>query len=116
MQTIEKLVYIKIRPVGQAVKTPPFHGGNMGSSPVRVTSKKASAQVDAFLLCPNGKDEEAIGSREQSMIAKPCRGVPACGKRQIPVREDEKTIALREAFYKKFRFVFHKKEKTLYNF
>ena len=27
-------------PVGQAVKTPPFHGGNMGSSPVRVTSKK----------------------------------------------------------------------------
>ena len=26
------------RPVGQAVKTPPFHGGNMGSSPVRVTS------------------------------------------------------------------------------
>ena len=30
------------RPVGQAVKTPPFHGGNMGSIPVRVTSKKAS--------------------------------------------------------------------------
>ncbi len=26
-----------IRPVGQAVKTPPFHGGNMGSIPVRVT-------------------------------------------------------------------------------
>ena len=23
-------------PVGQAVKTPPFHGGNTGSSPVRV--------------------------------------------------------------------------------
>ena len=28
------------RPVGQAVKTPPSHGGNMGSIPVRVTSKK----------------------------------------------------------------------------
>ena len=28
-----------IWPVGQAVKTPPFHGGNMGSSPVRVTKK-----------------------------------------------------------------------------
>ena len=27
------------RPVGQVVKTPPFHGGNMGSSPVRVTKK-----------------------------------------------------------------------------
>ena len=26
-----------LRPVGQAVKTPPFHGGNTGSSPVRVT-------------------------------------------------------------------------------
>ena len=25
------------RPVGQKVKTPPFHGGNMGSIPVRVT-------------------------------------------------------------------------------
>ena len=30
----------EIWPVGQAVKTPPFHGGNMGSSPVRVTSEK----------------------------------------------------------------------------
>ena len=28
-----------IRPVGQAVKTPDFHGGNMGSMPVRVTKK-----------------------------------------------------------------------------
>ena len=26
-----------IRPLGQAVKTPPFHGGNTGSSPVGVT-------------------------------------------------------------------------------
>ena len=24
------------RPLGQAVKTPPFHGGNMGSNPVGV--------------------------------------------------------------------------------
>ena len=28
------------RPVGQKVKTPPFHGGNMGSIPVRVTKKR----------------------------------------------------------------------------
>ena len=27
-----------IRPVGQAVKTPPFHGGNRGSIPLRVTN------------------------------------------------------------------------------
>ena len=36
------------RPVGQVVKTPPFHGGNMGSSPVRVTSKKAA---EGLLFC-----------------------------------------------------------------
>jgi hypothetical protein len=28
---------IKLWPVGQVVKTPPFHGGNRGSSPLRVT-------------------------------------------------------------------------------
>jgi hypothetical protein len=28
---------ISSRPVGQVVKTPPFHGGNRGSSPLRVT-------------------------------------------------------------------------------
>ena len=33
------------RPVGQVVKTPPFHGGNMGSSPVRVTNKKTAARL-----------------------------------------------------------------------
>ncbi len=27
-----------IWPVGQVVKTPPFHGGNTGSNPVRVTT------------------------------------------------------------------------------
>jgi hypothetical protein len=26
-----------MRPVGQGVKTPPFHGGNRGSNPLRVT-------------------------------------------------------------------------------
>ena len=33
------------RPVGQAVKTPPFHGGNMGSIPVRVTKKDRHTSV-----------------------------------------------------------------------
>ena len=33
------------RPVGQVVKTPPFHGGNMGSSPVRVTKNKTHRKV-----------------------------------------------------------------------
>ena len=42
-----------LRPVGQEVKTPPFHGGNMGSSPVRVTKEKAPPQAE-FFLCPYG--------------------------------------------------------------
>lgn len=29
---------LSLWPVGQVVKTQPFHGGNMGSSPVRVTT------------------------------------------------------------------------------
>ena len=44
------------RPVGQAVKTPPFHGGNMGSSPVRVTKKKdpATPRGCRIFLCLQG--------------------------------------------------------------
>ena len=42
------------RPVGQVVKTPPFHGGNMGSSPVRVTKKlyECICVRIAFLFSP----------------------------------------------------------------
>ena len=40
-----------LRPVGQAVKTPPFHGGNMGSIPVRVTRKiKGTCESKCFFL------------------------------------------------------------------
>ena len=35
-------------PVGQVVKTPPFHGGNTGSNPV---GHKKSQQYADFLLC-----------------------------------------------------------------
>ena len=38
------------RPVGQVVKTPPFHGSNMGSSPVRVTKNKHPLSVDKGCL------------------------------------------------------------------
>ena len=31
------ILVIHKRPLGQAVKTPPFHGGNTGSNPVGVT-------------------------------------------------------------------------------
>ena len=44
-------IYNLIWPGGQVVKTPPFHGGNTGSSPVRVTTKKHSAnRLGVFYL------------------------------------------------------------------
>ena len=42
------------RPVGQAVKTPPFHGGNMGSIPVRVTKKVPHLSVRNFFVYRKG--------------------------------------------------------------
>ncbi len=42
------------RPVGQVVKTPPFHGGNMGSNPVRVTSWRISSVGRASALQAEG--------------------------------------------------------------
>ena len=42
-------VTISIRPVGQAVKTRPFHGCNVGSIPARVTNEK-----DAFIVKIDG--------------------------------------------------------------
>ena len=39
-----------IWPVGQAVKTPPFHGGNTGSSPVRVIVKHTNIVCMLFLF------------------------------------------------------------------
>ena len=38
------------RPVGQAVKTRPFHGCNMGSIPVRVTKTKKHLQSRCFFV------------------------------------------------------------------
>src|SRR5699024_7734200 len=37
------------RPVGQAVKTPPFHGGNTGSNPVRVTIVSKTGMKEGML-------------------------------------------------------------------
>ncbi len=34
---LEAFQRVRVRPLGQAVKTPPFHGGNTGSNPVGVT-------------------------------------------------------------------------------
>ena len=48
-----------MRRVGQAAKTPPFHGGNTGSIPVRVT---ISEEADSIPLTPCGESFISIGS------------------------------------------------------
>ncbi len=35
------------RPYGQAVKTPPFHGGNSGSIPDRVTKETSGLRLES---------------------------------------------------------------------
>ncbi len=42
-------VIFNVRPVGQGVKTPPFHGGNRGSNPLRVTKYGGLAQLGEHL-------------------------------------------------------------------
>ncbi len=42
-------IYILDWPLGQAVKTPPFHGGNTGSNPVGVTINGGLAQLGEHL-------------------------------------------------------------------
>ena len=49
-----------IWPVGQVVKTPPFHGGNTGSNPVRVTTFGGLAQLGEHLPYKQGS---AVRSR-----------------------------------------------------
>ena len=43
----------QIRPVGQAVKTPPSHGGNGGSIPPRVTINGVDNAKDTPVPMPN---------------------------------------------------------------
>ena len=43
------MILFHVWPVGQAVKTPPFHGGNMGSIPIRVIYKRSYENEILFL-------------------------------------------------------------------
>ncbi len=47
-QQFQRLGVGILRPVGQAAKTPPFHGGNTGSIPVRVTKSRKAPQMRCF--------------------------------------------------------------------
>ena len=46
---------LEFRPLGQAVKTPPFHGGNTGSNPVGVTIWRISSAGRASALQAEGR-------------------------------------------------------------
>ena len=45
---LKYILQLKIRPVGQAVKTSPSHGEGMGSIPVGVTKEKSTTFVVLF--------------------------------------------------------------------
>ena len=45
--------YYNTRFVGQAVKTPPSHGGNTGSIPVLAVKVQSSDLIALFVLCKN---------------------------------------------------------------
>ena len=51
-----------IRPVGQEAKTPPFHGGNRGSIPLRVTKNRAPLSAVLY-FCGTYSDGESNGRR-----------------------------------------------------
>ena len=73
-----------IWPVGQAVKTPPFHGGNMGSIPVRVTKSNQSTRggLIAFAYLP--RESKGAGVNDVS-VTRQSRDM-AHPKARIPVR------------------------------
>ncbi len=52
--------YLLLRPVGQAVKTPPFHGGNRGSIPLRVIIWRLSSAGRASALQAEGRGFEPL--------------------------------------------------------
>ncbi len=82
-----------IRPVGQAVKTSPFHGGNMGSIPVRVTKNIRAAQaVRIFFYKYYAAVVELADtqdSRPNPANAKRSVGRAAVGPMRKPARESE---------------------------
>ena len=55
-----------IRPGGQVVKTPPFHGGNTGSNPVRVTKKETAPQGAVFLFAAGFETKHQLASPQDA--------------------------------------------------
>ena len=69
-----KLLALFIWPVGQVVKTPPFHGGNMGSNPVRVTIFGPVVQLVRMPPCHGGDHGFKSHSGRHCVLSVPCTG------------------------------------------
>ena len=71
-----------IWPVGQAVKTPPFHGGNMGSIPVRVTKSNQSTRGGLIAFAYPPRESKGAGvndvsvTRQSRDLARPQARIP----------------------------------------
>ena len=61
--------YINLRPLGQAVKTPPFHGGITGSIPVGVISR-CEMIVECYIVIVEDypSPAEGIGLENRQML------------------------------------------------
>ena len=82
------------RPVGQKVKTPPFHGGNMGSIPVRVTKKRNNPKgLFLFFLVPRmGIERRLLATcrwHVATAVALPAGKRFLYGSLKIPCEENE---------------------------
>ena len=56
------------RPVGQAAKTPPFHGGNTSSILVRVTNNKSTSFEVLFVILESIESELREFARKLAMV------------------------------------------------
>ena len=73
---------------GQAVKTPPFHGGNRGSIPLGVTKRISNSQFGCCLSCINTKFLP-----ERLSLIRVCQGeISACFSRMIYTRMENSAL------------------------
>ncbi len=65
-----------MRPVGQAVKTSPSHGENMGSIPVRVTKIKTHTDVCVFCIYMQIVEKAQVIMRISKIFVKNVNYIP----------------------------------------
>ena len=85
------------RPGGQAVKTPPFHGGNTGSSPVRVTTVSLYGGIAQLVeRSPHTRevtDSSSVVSTKRKTRCKACLSFfPKTGIDPAAGRDDRKNV------------------------